>query len=252
MDSKFALATTAAIAALSVSVPATAVTRYNNEASGVGYDFSTNNYLFSVFKSTVDGSPATASGFVADGFASAQATKTNNGTATATASGQTYYFSGSANTFFETTFDFSPSTKGRITLKLTGWAIANGSGIATIGTSIQQNGSVLANSFTYSSESPALAFPTKPGLQKLSLIKTLNWKGGDTLDITTSAQATVFGDYTITDNPLGPGFASAYIDPVIDISISSVPEPASWAMLIAGFGLTGAAMRRRGARAVPA
>jgi hypothetical protein len=24
-----------------------------------------------------------------------------------------------------------------------------------------------------------------------------------------------------------------------------VPEPASWAMLIAGFGLTGAAMRRR-------
>jgi hypothetical protein len=27
-----------------------------------------------------------------------------------------------------------------------------------------------------------------------------------------------------------------------------VPEPASWAMLIAGFGLTGAAMRRRGVR----
>jgi hypothetical protein len=25
----------------------------------------------------------------------------------------------------------------------------------------------------------------------------------------------------------------------------AVPEPASWAMLIAGFGLTGAAMRRR-------
>ena len=31
-----------------------------------------------------------------------------------------------------------------------------------------------------------------------------------------------------------------------------VPEPASWAMLIMGFGLTGAAMRRRGARAVAA
>ncbi len=31
-----------------------------------------------------------------------------------------------------------------------------------------------------------------------------------------------------------------------------VPEPASWAMLIAGFGLTGAAMRRRVARAVAA
>jgi hypothetical protein len=29
------------------------------------------------------------------------------------------------------------------------------------------------------------------------------------------------------------------------LTISTVPEPASWAMLIAGFGLTGAVMRRR-------
>jgi hypothetical protein len=31
---------------------------------------------------------------------------------------------------------------------------------------------------------------------------------------------------------------------------SDVPEPASWAMMIAGFGLTGAAMRRRRSTAV--
>ena len=31
-----------------------------------------------------------------------------------------------------------------------------------------------------------------------------------------------------------------------------VPEPQSWAMLIAGFGLTGAAMRRRRAKVVAA
>ena len=29
------------------------------------------------------------------------------------------------------------------------------------------------------------------------------------------------------------------------LTIAAVPEPTSWAMLIAGFGLTGAAMRRR-------
>jgi hypothetical protein len=29
------------------------------------------------------------------------------------------------------------------------------------------------------------------------------------------------------------------------ISVAAIPEPASWAMLIAGFGLTGAVMRRR-------
>jgi hypothetical protein len=40
-----------------------------------------------------------------------------------------------------------------------------------------------------------------------------------------------FGSYNLTIS--GPG----------DINV--VPEPASWAMLIAGFGLTGAAMRRR-------
>ena len=33
-------------------------------------------------------------------------------------------------------------------------------------------------------------------------------------------------------------------------NVSAVPEPASWAMLIAGFGLTGAALRRRRMAAV--
>jgi hypothetical protein len=31
----------------------------------------------------------------------------------------------------------------------------------------------------------------------------------------------------------------------LGLAPGGVPEPASWAMLIAGFGLTGAAMRRR-------
>lgn len=31
----------------------------------------------------------------------------------------------------------------------------------------------------------------------------------------------------------------------LNFAVSNVPEPASWAMMIAGFGLTGAAMRRR-------
>ena len=32
----------------------------------------------------------------------------------------------------------------------------------------------------------------------------------------------------------------------ISVGTASVPEPASWALLIGGFGLTGAALRRRG------
>jgi hypothetical protein len=36
----------------------------------------------------------------------------------------------------------------------------------------------------------------------------------------------------------------------IDVTVTAVPEPATWAMMIAGFGLTGAALRRRRALAV--
>ena len=45
----------------------------------------------------------------------------------------------------------------------------------------------------------------------------------------------------------GNGRSVGTIEVVDDINITTaaVPEPASWALLIAGFGLTGAAMRRR-------
>lgn len=39
---------------------------------------------------------------------------------------------------------------------------------------------------------------------------------------------------------------------VRQLSATAVPEPAGWAMAIAGFGLVGAAMRRRRGRAAPA
>jgi hypothetical protein len=48
-----------------------------------------------------------------------------------------------------------------------------------------------------------------------------------------------FGFPAITDGLVGGAWTGGNV--VFDV----VPEPASWAMLIAGFGLTGAAMRRR-------
>ncbi|MEY2884999.1 MAG: hypothetical protein RL490_2723 [Pseudomonadota bacterium] len=73
------------------------------------------------------------------------------------------------------------------------------------------------------------------------------------------------GDYKNWSANLAPGFslsriASSVYDPIVgpvfievgseltvnfSLTGTAVPEPASWAMLIAGFGLTGAAMRRR-------
>ena len=45
-------------------------------------------------------------------------------------------------------------------------------------------------------------------------------------------------------------FKTAFIGQFDGPGIGGVPEPASWAMLISGFGLTGAAMRRRRMRVV--
>lgn len=71
-----------------------------------------------------------------------------------------------------------------------------------------------------------------------------------------TASETPFQTYTIGFSLQNPGAASFYIGsndasnagPIIDnlsINGGAVPEPASWAMLIAGFGLVGAAARRR-------
>lgn len=49
------------------------------------------------------------------------------------------------------------------------------------------------------------------------------------------------GTFTLTPTTAGPNYS---------LTISAVPEPASWAMLLAGFGALGAAVRRRGNVAV--
>jgi hypothetical protein len=63
----------------------------------------------------------------------------------------------------------------------------------------------------------------------------MNWKAFSVNFFATDATKIAFTNGNIGDNALG----------LDDVSISAVPEPASWAMLIGGFGLTGAAMRRR-------
>ncbi|QMW22659.1 PEPxxWA-CTERM sorting domain-containing protein [Sandaracinobacteroides saxicola] len=48
----------------------------------------------------------------------------------------------------------------------------------------------------------------------------------------------------------GTGTGNANIGPILDnVLVSQVPEPATWAMLIAGFGMVGFALRRRSALA---
>jgi hypothetical protein len=48
--------------------------------------------------------------------------------------------------------------------------------------------------------------------------------------------------------PFGGNFPGRAFNGSLTYRVNAIPEPASWAMLIAGFGLTGAAARRRRAR----
>jgi hypothetical protein len=61
-----------------------------------------------------------------------------------------------------------------------------------------------------------------------SFFGTVLLAAGDALDFGVNNAGIFYGDSTM-----------------LSLNVANVPEPASWAMLIAGFGLTGAAMRRR-------
>jgi hypothetical protein len=65
-----------------------------------------------------------------------------------------------------------------------------------------------------------------------------------TPDIVVNGFAFTFGEYGY-DLYNGPNFSGAFDPESVRITVTPVPEPASWAMMIAGFGLAGAALQRR-------
>jgi len=77
--------------------------------------------------------------------------------------------------------------------------------------------------------------PTQSFINSDVTPNAMNWKPFSVNFLATGATTIAFTNGNVGDNALG----------LDDVSISAVPEPASWAMLIGGFGLTGAAMRRR-------
>jgi hypothetical protein len=80
-------------------------------------------------------------------------------------------------------------------------------------------------------------------------IQIVDFYGGSTLLVTDGPQLYTGSEYTPTfltgtyalSEYLGTGSYSL----TISDTTAAVPEPASWAMMITGFGLAGAAMRRR-------
>lgn len=70
----------------------------------------------------------------------------------------------------------------------------------------------------------------------------LAFAGAQLFSGTVDAPSFVVGTYSLVDYYTGGGSFTLTIGDVV----TAVPEPASWAMMIAGFGLVGGALRRTG------
>lgn len=226
-----------AVLGVAIGAPAAAVTSYRNSADA--YD-KQGVVSKEILVSTTDGSVAVATNSGGDGYAGASASMLNNGTATASASSIYTPVDAIGATTFSTSFDFSPSTTGRVTLRLSGWAIGSGSGYASVESYIilthAGSGQLFQSPLVYSGN--GYASPDVSGLRKLSFVKTINWAGGDTLKVNSQAYASAGGDGR-------GGTASAYVDPVVTLTPGGVPEPAVWLSMVAGFGAVGTSLRRR-------
>jgi hypothetical protein len=105
---------------------------------------------------------------------------------------------------------------------------------------------------TQPGQSYTLSFAFNPGANvETGGASTLVFFGGDQIgpDIGVGPLGWTVYSYTVTGSGLDTLTFSSIQSPAFNgidsVSLVGVPEPASWAMLISGFGLVGAAARRR-------
>lgn len=213
--------------------------------------------IASIFIGTSDGTDTTIASegelyrtlFVGtpDGFAVGSTSPNFGGSAMATASST--QFGHIAFTTLDQSFTL-PSfiTSGRITLDFRGQAFATGKAAAAVAFStfklVGEDLTFLDFGQAVSSELDGIG--GKTGSARLSARRTYVLRGGERLEVSTRAIAetgSTPGATIYTFEP-GPGYATAFMDPIASFT-AGVPEPATWGLMIAGFGMIGAAARRR-------
>lgn len=147
---------------------------------------------------------------------------------------------------------------------LTGWTIGTLSFAPTVVTNFVDAGSFAAQiaGFSFLPNTIGQTIATTPGtayvlsfarLQNLAgptILLDVTWNG---VSVFSELNPSTPGYQTFTAGVVGTGSDALVFESANDnnftfldsVSVNGVPEPASWAMLIAGFGMTGAALRRR-------
>ena len=172
-------------------------------------------------------SAGTASAFVA-------ANDANNGTVIAAGSTTLNGFYAEASYTAPLLFTGPTGSSVRVRLRAIGQIASMGTGDANVLFRVQNGSNIIFNAFRdVNSDTP-------------TRVASVNWSTTFTLPANTpytyTLNAWTRAAQLPTTDRTGSGYA--FLDPVISFS-SAVPEPGTWAMLIAGFGLVGTGMRRR-------
>lgn len=105
----------------------------------------------------------------------------------------------------------------------------------------------------FSSTLASAMFIDVPSSQGLTILTVFGPDGGGGLSY--DGGPSYFGDVIYTGDVSAPVFHTGVFslfdpfsgptDATLTVTLAPVPEPAAWAMMLAGFGMTGAAMRSR-------
>lgn len=225
----------AAFAATAASAQDARVELVTSDGNGVTY-YSTAGFGDSIFADT------------ASGFAVGGTSPNFGGSAMTTASSTSHLHSAQAVLVYSFTLP-TFITSSRITLDFKGHAFSTGNAMAEIGYSILKFGrdGIFAVGAGGVASTELTGWGGKVGGASLSATESFVLAGGESFQLKTFAIAeTGFteGGYGFFTRSPGPGYATAFMDPIVTVA-AAVPEPATWALLIAGFGMVGVSARRR-------
>lgn len=153
-----------------------------------------------------------------------------------------------SNTVWTSTYNFVlPADYSNAVLNITSFSADDRAVVSLNGTQIDQTGLYApdAGLFNYTAGSAAVAlnYPLAPGTRDINVLQPFQ-AGTNVLSFIINDTAWgIYGESRFVEGQVTNYNFTATL--TYDTASAAVPEPATWAMMVAGFGLVGFAMRRR-------